>query len=179
MSTQPAGTPEEQDPANKAELLERMQRSRSALEKTLSGLSEEQLTRPGPEGWSIKDHLAHLTAWELGIVELLNHRPRFAAMQVEDAVQQGKSEDEVNDLIYRRQAVLPLAQVMDEFQSTHRRMLQVLDILGDADLFKPYSSYLPGGSPERPDPVVNWINGNTWAHYDEHNRYIQALLRSF
>src|SRR5262245_43065439 len=126
-------------PINKAELLERIQASRSALETTLNSLDEEQLTKPGLSGWSIKDHLAHLAAWELGIVELLHHRPRFAAMQVEEAISQGKSEEEINNLIYRRHAALSLSEVMDEFRTAHQQMIQTLEALDDEDLFRPYS----------------------------------------
>jgi len=99
MDNQQNDNQDESLPQNKAELLERIQRSRSALEGTLSALSEDQLRQAGPSGWSIKDHLAHLATWELGIVELLRHRPRFAAMQIEEAISQGKSEEEINDLI--------------------------------------------------------------------------------
>jgi len=164
-------------PRNKAELLERIQRSRSALEETLSSLSEEQALQAGPSGWSIKDHLAHLATWELGIVELLRHRPRFAAMQIEEAISQGKSEEEINDLIYRRHAKLSLSEVMNEFRTVHQQMLQTLGRLADEDIFKPYLHYLPEGSEGRRDPVINWIIGNTYEHFDEHHGYIRALLK--
>jgi len=94
---------------SKGELLERIQESYAALGETLRPLSEDQLDRPGPSGWAVKDHLAHLAVWELGIAELLQRRPRFAAMQVEEAFSQGQSQDEINDLIYQRNAVLSLA----------------------------------------------------------------------
>lgn len=164
-------------PRTKAELLERIQRSRSALEGTLSSLSEAQLLQSGPSGWSIKDHLAHLATWELGIVELLRHRPRFAAMQIEEAISQGKGEQEINDLIYRRHAALSLSEVMNEFRTAHQQMLQTLESLDDEDLFKPYSHYLPEGSEPRLDPVINWVVGNTYEHFDEHHGYIRELLK--
>jgi hypothetical protein len=116
---------------SQAELLERIQASRSALEITLRLLTDEQMTKPGPSGWSIKDHLAHLATWELGIAELLRRRPRFAAMQVEEAVAQGRSEEEVNDLIYRRHAGLPLPEVRELFQEAHRRLLQAVGEMDD------------------------------------------------
>jgi hypothetical protein len=164
-------------PHDKAELLERIQRSRSTLEGALSSLNEEQLLQAGPSGWSIKDHLAHLATWELGIVELLRHRPRFAAMQIEEAITQGKSEEEINDLIYQRHAKLSLSEVMNEFRTAHQQMLQTLGRLADEDLFKPYLHYLPEGSEGRQDPVINWIIGNTYEHFDEHHSYIRALLK--
>lgn len=164
-------------PGSKAELLERIQRSRSALEERLNSLDEGQLITPGPSGWSIKDHLAHLATWELGIAELLRRRPRFAAMQVEEAVSQGKSEAEINDLIYRRHAGLPLSQVMEAFHDAHRQLLQSLEPLSDEDLIKPYQSYAPEGKDDRQDPVIYWIMGNTYDHFDEHHGYIRALLK--
>jgi hypothetical protein len=160
----------------KSELLERIHISRSALEETLGSLSEEQLTRHGPEGWSIKDHLAHIAVWELGIVELLNRRPRFEAMGVEEAISGGKDQDEINDLIYRRHAGLSLGEVLEMFQSSHRQMLKTLNTLSDDDLYKPYSSYVPDGNDDRHEPVIGWIVGNTFGHFDEHHEYIKDLI---
>ncbi len=166
------------DPTNKSELLELIHRSRAALEETLRPLSESQLTRPGTGGgWAIKDHLAHLAVWELGVVELLGGRPRFQAMGVEQVVSQGKSFDEINDAIYQQHNRLPLPKVMDEFQAAHRQMLQALDLLEDEDLFKPYASFVPGGSENRQEPVIGWVIGNTYGHFDEHRGYINALLQ--
>ena len=177
MDNQQNDSQDESVPQNKAELLEHIQHSRSALEGTLSSLSEAQLLQAGPSGWSIKDHLAHLATWELGMVELLRHRPRFAAMQIEEAISQGKSEEEINDLIYKRHANLSLSEVMAEFQTAHQQLLQTLGQLDDEDLFRPYSHYLPEGSEGRQDPVIYWLIGNTYDHFDEHHGYIRALLK--
>ncbi len=163
---------------SKGELLERIQQSYAALEETLRPLSEDQLDRPGTSGWAVKDHLAHLAVWELGISELLQRRPRFAAMQVEGAVSQGRSQDEMNDLIYQRNASLSPAQAMEFFQSAHWQLLQALEPLSDDDLYKPYAAYVPEGDQERQDPVMGWIIGNTFAHFDEHKGYICELLAS-
>lgn len=161
----------------KAELLARIRRSRLALEDELSALSEEQLSIPASNGWSIKDHLVHLATWELGIAELLRGRPRFAAMHVEEAVFQGKSEEAVNELIYRQHANLSLSQVMDKFKDAHRQLLETLETLHDEDLYKPYASFVPGGEDSRQDPVINWIIGNTYEHFDEHRGYIRSALQ--
>ena len=163
---------------SKGELLERIQESYAALGETLRPLSEDQLDRPGPSGWAVKDHLAHLAVWELGIAELLQRRPRFAAMQVEEAFSQGQSQDEINDLIYQRNAVLSPAQAREFFQSAHRQMLQALASLNDDDLYKPYATYVPEGDPVRQDPVMGWIIGNTFGHFDEHNGWIREILAS-
>ena len=161
---------------SKDELLERIQGSYAALEETLRLLSEDQLDRPGPSGWAVKDHLAHLAVWEVGIAELLQRRPRFVAMQVEEAMSQGQSQDEINDLIFQRNVSLSLAQARRFLQSAHQQMLQALEPLSDDDLYKPYAAYVPEGDQVRQDPVMGWIIGNTFAHFDEHNGYIGELL---
>jgi hypothetical protein len=163
-------------PTNKSELMERIQTSRAELEAVLQPLSEAQLIKPGPSGWSIKDHLAHLAIWELGIAELLRRRNRFAAMQVEEAVKEGKSEDEINAIIYRNHAHLLLAEVMDLFNQAHQKLVEALRDLSFEDLLKPYADYVPEGD-ERQDPVAYWIRGNTYGHFDEHHGYIQDLLK--
>ena len=76
----------------------------------------------------------------------------------------------------KNRAGLSLAQAMDEFQSAHQQMLQALDTLNDQDLYRPYSSYVPDGSSRRSEPVINWIIGNTYEHF-EHQNYIRAQLR--
>jgi len=165
-------------PRTKDELLARIDRSRRELENMIQPLSEERLSRRGPFGWSVKDHLAHLATWELGIVELLQKRPRFAAMGVEEAVTQGKTEDEINELIFRRRAHRTVSEVMADFEEVHARMLQLLRSMDEQAFFQPYATYLPAGTTGSQLPVIHWIAGNTYEHFDEHRGYIRALLEN-
>ncbi len=163
-------------PRTKGELLRRIDHARRALESEIQRLSDEQLTQRGPFGWSVKDHLAHLSTWELGIVELLQKRPRFAAMGVEEAVSQGKTEDEINELIFRRRENRTPAEVLADFHKVHARMMELLESMDEEALFRPYASYLPPGTTGSQLPVIHWIAGNTYEHFDEHRGYIRALL---
>jgi hypothetical protein len=176
MSQQTSLTPPSKEILTKVTLLERIYHYRSILEATISSLSESQLSAPGPESWAIKDHLVHIAVWEQGVVTLLQKGDRFAAMGVADAFRQGKSETEINDLIYRQHKDQPVQEIRRIFQASHAQMLKVLDKLSDADLNRPYSDYVPAGDPNRLDPVMYWIIGNTYAHFDEHTAYIRNLL---
>ena len=166
------------DQIGKAELLERIHSSYAALVEILQPLSESQMVRPAPSGWAIKDHLVHLAAWELGIAALLQHQPRFAAMQVEEAMEQGKSTDELNELIYQQNTSLSPAEAKQRFGAAHGQMLQALESLSDDDLYRPYADYLPVGSQGSREPVLNWIVGNTFEHFDEHQAYIREIVSS-
>ncbi len=163
---------------SKADLLARIDQSRAELEKTLSGLSERQLTTPGPEKWAVKDHLVHLAVWELGIAALLQHHDRLAAMNVDEEIFWTKSEDEINDVIYQQFAHLSWDEVVPKYQESHRRLLEALDTLSDEDLYRPYAYFVEGTAHAPEGPVINWIAGNTYGHYDLHNQFIQSLLQS-
>lgn len=161
---------------SKAALLERIRHYRAALDETIAGLDERQLTQPGPEAWAVKDHLAHLATWEQGVVDLLKRKPRFAAMGVEQAFQEGKSETEINDLIFRQNRDLTVGEVLAKFEQVHAAMMGILENLSEADLHRSYSDFVPGGDEQRTDPVIYWVIGNTYAHFDEHTAYIRRLL---
>jgi hypothetical protein len=131
----------------------------------------------GPEGgYSAKDHLAHLTAWERGIVALLQKKPRFQAMGVEEAFVAGKTMDDMNEVIYQRNRQRPLIEVLADFEQEHRALLGILAGMDDADLFRPYSYYQPD-EPGRDDgrPILSWIAGNTYEHFNEHAGWLREL----
>lgn len=45
-------------------LLQHYRQMREELLSAIDGLSEELLTEPSLDGWSVKDHLAHLAFWD-------------------------------------------------------------------------------------------------------------------
>ncbi len=171
-----ANNGESGDRHSKAELLNRIESSYSALMQTLDAPGVDQAGRTDPQGWGIKDHLVHLAAWEKGVAELLRRRSRYAGMGLDEAWVQGKSFDEINAVIQQHNAGLTYTEALDNFKSAHRDMLLALDALSDEDLYQPYSAYLPSGSSNISDPVINRIAGNTFGHFDEHRQYIEQLL---
>src|SRR5712691_10769769 len=48
----------------KDELLQHYRRTREGLMSAINGLSDEQMSEPSLDGWSVKDHLAHLALWD-------------------------------------------------------------------------------------------------------------------
>jgi hypothetical protein len=98
-------------------------------------------------------------------------------MGVEQAFIQGKSENEINDLIFRQNKELSVQETLVKFQQVHSEMLRLLETLSDKDLHRAYSDYVPGGDVSRKDPVILWVIGNTYAHFDEHTAYIRGYWR--
>ncbi len=164
-------------PKNKQEALAVMAREREALEKTFQGLSDAQMTAPGAEGWSVRDHLMHIAVWEQGIVALLNKQSRYAAMSLSRDEWLNADGDEKNALIHERTKSRSLADVRATFHDSHQQMLEVLTQLTDEDLLKPYWHYAPEEAPsDDKRPVYAWIAGNTYGHYAEHREWIQQLI---
>lgn len=165
---------DQKEPTNKDEVVQYITAAYDEMNALIGSLSPDELTRPGEEGWSIKDHLAHLAAWEAGIVALLNHQPRWDAMGLSEEifVQQGAS---INDLIHERVTRLSLDEVRAWFTDAHTAMLDTLSRLTWEDLNRPYADY--GNHPSRGDqPVGAFVAGNTYGHYAEHIEYMRALL---
>ncbi len=166
-------------PQTKAELIDRIEEGRRALEDQLSSLSEAQwLARDGMDAWSVKDHLAHLAAYEVGIAALLRREPRWAAMQLDEQwVRDSESFDELNAVLYQHDKDRPLPEVLAAFQDAHRQVLAALENLTDEDLFKTYATYQPH-DPEANDhdAVIGWIISNTYGHYAEHQPWIDELI---
>ena len=163
-------------PRDRAELLERIQRTRAALERTIGQLSETQLAAPGAaSGWSVKDHLAHLAVWEVSLTALLQRRPRYAAMEVDEATYL-RGADAINEVVYQRNKDRSLAEVLAAFRQAHDQLLDALGGLTDADLLKTYSHYQPDEPGEDSgEPILKWVAGNTYEHYAEHHAWLQAL----
>jgi uncharacterized protein (TIGR03083 family) len=176
--TNDAGSGEERlRPDDKALLLERIDRSWTALDEAVRSLSEQQLTAPGADGWAIKDHLVHVAAWERSALALLQRRPRYEGLGVDEATYESHDVDRVNDAIYRNNRERLLAEVLQDFRETHARTRAVIAGLSPEDLARPYAQYLPepGGEDTGPQrPVLDWVVGNTYAHFDEHRDWIRA-----
>jgi hypothetical protein len=162
----------------KAELLERMAAARGAVEAAIAGKDEATLTRPGADGWSAKDHLAHLTIWEGSLIALLEGRSRPVAMGIDDLPQEEEGGLEtINAVLHERVKDRPLDRVLAEFRQSRQDLLAILDGFSDDDLYKPYSHYQPNHPPYNPDPVIGWIAGNTFGHDEEHLGWFEGLLR--
>ena len=55
-------------------------------------------------------------------------------------------------------------------------MLDALAPLSDADLQRPYAEYGEGGGRSADRPIIGWIIGDTYEHYEEHLGYLRAIL---
>jgi hypothetical protein len=160
----------------KAELLATLESAWTSLNAALDRLTDGQKTAiKDAQGWTVKDHIIHLAAWERSVVFFLQGRPRHAGLGVDEAVYMNGSTDDVNAAVFQQRKEMPLAEAVGQFRSVHQKLNQLLEPLTDADLHKPYRAYLPA---ELGDDrmALEVIYSNTTAHFEEHLEWIQTLV---
>lgn len=160
----------------KSELLGRIDESWTELMGLVGDLDEATLARTDAEsGWSIADHLRHLAAWERGIAYLLGRRPRHDGMGITADQWLMLTMDEINDEMHQRGRERPPAAALGELRDAHAELLTAFEGLEMEDLLRDYSAY-DTSSEFQDRPVVSWVVGNTFAHFDEHANYIRRAL---
>lgn len=162
-----------------AEVHERMVAEHAALTALIADLSDAQLAaRPADGGWSIKDHLAHLAAWELGIAALLRGDPRFTVMGLSATPSALGGIEAANRALQAHNADRTAPEVRAMLAEAHRQALAAIGALSDADLHRPYRHYAPAEArDDAHQPVAYWVAGDTYVHYADHRHTIEALLQ--
>jgi hypothetical protein len=166
-------------PQTKAELIERLEGGYRAFEEWLSQLTDAQFSaRHSSTDWSIKDHIAHLAAYEAGMAALLRRQPRWAAMGLDEKfVRDSESFDDINATLNLLDKDRTSAEVLVAFRDAHQQLMAALEKLTDAELLMSYAHYQPHDpDANQVDPVLGWIVGNTYEHYAEHQPWIEELL---
>ena len=130
-------------------------------------LPDVEFMQPRADGWSPRDHVVHVTAWERSLLALLRGESRAAAVGLTDEEHAAFEIDEINARIIEQAANLSPAEVRRRASGTHAEVLTLLHSLTDEDVKLPYSHYQPTAG-SNGDPVFNWIGGNTFGHYEEH-----------
>ena len=160
-------------PQDKTQLLQRIDREWAALERVIESLNEEQMTKLDAGGWSIKDNLAHLAIWEEFMrLHHLQNLPASEVLDIDEEIYQRGDENEMNDIFLQRSKSRSLADVLAELRRTHAQVL--------ADLAQiPFADLLEQHYPDDPEarPVLGWVIGNTYEHYQEHRLTIEKFSK--
>lgn len=166
------------DLPNQAELLERVDAGWAELQRLIAQQSPAQLEAPLGDGWSTKVHLGHVTTWEHSLLALLRGQDRTVAMGVPASIAATDDIDQINAFIATHIHAMPLSDVRRAAESVHADLRTLLAGMSDDDLARSYSHYQPNDPPYNAKPVVGWIAGNTFDHYDEHIGWIRESLGS-
>jgi DinB superfamily len=130
------------------------------------------LTKVGPDGWTVKAHLAHVGAWERSLLALVQGEDRSVAMGLSETAE---GTDAINEEIRKLHEKDTPEEALAYFRDSHAQMVAALGKLSDADLQKPYSHFQPS-DPDEHRPAIAWVAGNTYEHYAEHIAWINHLI---
>jgi hypothetical protein len=160
------------EPRITADLIDRVQLEWAALEYIVAGLSLPQLTTPGPQGWSVKDHLVHIAEWEAATGAVLARRPQHEGFRLAPPLP--GDIDALNDVLFQRSRDLPIDEVQARGRRVHAEIIAALGRLSDADLQSTIAVY--GGDPTDNRSLLSKIAGDTYGHYADHVVWIKELL---
>jgi hypothetical protein len=112
------------------QLLEKIDQAWVDFKSSFAGLTEDQMLEPGVVGeWSVKDILAHVSTWEEEALKYLpfilqgNRPPRYADLY--------GGLDAFNAKMTVAKQGLTLAEVMNQLDDTHRRLIEVIQLAPD------------------------------------------------
>ena len=150
----------------KVELLNAMRTEREKLEQAVAPLSAEEITTPmTPGGWSVKDVVAHVTAWEAELVTALmqisqGFKPKILSLPDDDVY---------NAQIYAEQKDRPLDRILSDFRGVFPQLLKRVSEFSERDLIDARRySWMKG------KPLERLIAGSSYEHYAEHRATIEA-----
>lgn len=143
---------------NREQLLEKMDGGRAELKKLLEGVLEEEFLAPAlPNGWSVKDLLAHLETWAVWAEALY---PALIAGKTPEKI---GDVDETNARIFAENRARPFREVLLAEENSFSRLRALAETAPEADLFDPLRFAWCGGQ-----PFVNYIAWNSYEHFAEH-----------
>ncbi len=110
-------------PENKDSLLQHYRHTREGLLSAIEGLSDAQMSDPSIDQWSVKDHLAHIAAWD----EIRASEVERISAGYESAWQMSDAQDSVyNDMAYELRVGVSAAQARWELDTSRQRLLDAI-----------------------------------------------------
>jgi hypothetical protein len=156
-------------PKNKHDLIQRIRDERDRLEALVGKHSENEMLIPqGENGWSVKDHIAHIVIWEKRLVEWLNFVERGEVPQQLPPGMTWDDLDRWNEQTFEENRERELNEVLADFNHIADEVLQVVGAIPDDLLMRADSLAWRSGS-----PLWEMVAANTYWHYPEHREAIK------
>jgi hypothetical protein len=128
------------------------------------------MTQPGRDGWSPKDQLAHVEAWERWCLQhLLQGRPEHETVGLGEEEYRRLDEAGVNALMQARDRDRHASDILESLHRLHAEVVAALEALPSEDLLKQRYPNDP-----KQWTVLDWTVECTIDHYEEHRRAIES-----
>ena len=161
----------------KTELLETLRAERHQWDALLDAIGNDHMTQPGVAGhWSVKDVIAHITAYEQWLVDWLEavRRHEFPPRSVLD----DEDLERRNAAVYEETRALSLQDVRDQAQQAFQELVAVTESFSDADFIDPdrtawFMKPYWGDTTSLAAAIAN----QSYEHYQEHVPDLTAWLQ--
>jgi hypothetical protein len=142
----------------------------------VDSLPEDAWSRPtDAAGWTVKDHVAHVTAWDDSLVRLLvSGTPRPESLGISAAAWSG-GYGPVNEEIRQHTLHDSVESVRSARDRTWREVQALFARFSDDDLRQPATRF--GLEGDR-DSLFDKLIDDLGVHYEQHLGYIQAIVDS-
>ncbi len=156
---------------NKEIVLEKLKATRADWEALVNEVGPERMELRGVTGeWSVKDLIAHLTAWEVRAVAWLAAVRAGTWPQPPDWPT-NLDEDGINAWIWAANRGRRVADVTNESRQVFDQLVDGIEAVPEQDLSEAGRfAWLRGGS------LAGSIGGNTFEHYEVHSRELRSWL---
>ena len=162
------------DLPNRENLLIEVQTSWNNLHVYLQSLNDMQRTQvTDAAGWTVKDHVIHIAAWEKAALAMLEGKSKREVLDISPEIWE-QDDDPINAVLQKRFETMHWDNVMQTLQENHTHMMDKIDTMTEDDLQLPHSHYQ--SKSKQDTPIIKWIHWDTAHHYDEHLTWIKAIV---
>jgi hypothetical protein len=118
------------------------------LEAYVATLDAEMMTVPADAGgWNVRDHLAHLCAWESMVISALNGEDPWDGLGIDEALYRRSDYDACNAVLREYTINLSPYEVLDMLRETNEALLASIERIPEAQLDDPSESLHPAWEP--------------------------------
>jgi hypothetical protein len=157
-------------PIHRDELVSALQSAGDELEALIKQVGEARLAEAGvSEAWSVRDILAHITAWQERILAWAvaldtNSQPTPAPWS------RDWSEEKINEWIFENNQNRSPVEVLTRWREVQAAVLDFARTAAEADLFERKPEWLNGNS------IADSMPGNSYEHIRQHAETIRTWL---
>jgi hypothetical protein len=147
----------------------------------VDALTDEQWTEPrDAAGWSVKDHVSHVTQWDRAVIAALrNQAPMRETLGISETAWSAGSFDPMNEEIRHLADTEGVDRVKADRDATWADLVALMDELSEEQLGQSGTEAgLAVGTGPLDEPVLQVLAEYWGAHYTEHLQDIQAIVAS-
>jgi hypothetical protein len=158
-------------PDGKPELLARIRNHYQRVQALVDMLTEAELLTPLAD-WSVKDHLAHLAAWQGAALAALDGKLMHEGLGLPQPPADRRDWDSINATLHGIWLAVSPAETKDSLRSGHEALIAALEQTPETGL---HAAYRDREAPEGVT-IMDVVAANSYEHFLEHETWIREQL---